>query len=143
MALADSTTPSDALKAAKQLVGSYAHLRPDNPETFLASIGAVLAQYPLGLVREVVDPRTGIARKAEFLSVAALVAWCDDRLSHLTMLANYEARPPKPPERVFTDEERAAGREFLAKLAAELKGGTVAAALAPDVDRPCDSEAAE
>ena len=64
MILQQASAPSQATRLAKQLVGSYAHLRPDNPQTFIESIAAVLAQYPLGVIEEVADPRRGIARKA-------------------------------------------------------------------------------
>ncbi len=90
---------------AKQLVGSYAHLRPDNPETFIASVAAVLAQYPPGVSEEAADPRKGIARTAEFLSVKALVDWCDKRLAFYQGLASYVALPPKPAEPELTPEE--------------------------------------
>ncbi len=105
MILDTPTSPSSALKAAKTLIGSYAHLRPDNPEVFVASIGAVLAQYPFGVVEEAADPRRGIARKVEFLSVKALVDWCDSRLSFYQGLATYVALPPKPAEPELTPDE--------------------------------------
>lgn len=130
LALQDSVAPSGALKAAKQLVGSYAHLRPDNPETFLASIAAVLAQYPAGVVEECVDPRRGVARKAEFLSVAKVVEWCDAKLAYFQAMASYQRRQAEPaPSREFTEEERAAGLEFLRKLADELRTPALKAAL--------------
>ena len=98
-----------ALKAAKTLIGSYAHLRPDNADVFVASIGAVLAQYPLGIVEEVTDPRRGIARKVEFLSVKSLVEWCDARLAFYQGLATYVALPAKPAERELTADEARRG----------------------------------
>lgn len=105
MILSSPTNPSVALKAAKTLIGSFAHLRPDNAEVFVAAIGAVLAQYPLGIVEEAVDPRKGIARTVEFLSVKALVDWCDKRLSFYQGLASYVALPAKPKEPELTPEE--------------------------------------
>lgn len=107
--LSQSTNPTQASKAAKQLVGSYAHIRPDNPETFIASIAGVLAQYPLGLVEECVDPRRGVARSAEFLTIAAIVDWCDVRLAFYQALASYVARKPERTEPQLTDDERARG----------------------------------
>jgi hypothetical protein len=122
MVLAHRAAPSEALKSAKQLVGSYAHLKPDQPETFLASIASVMAQYPLGLVQECADPRMGIARKCEFLSVAKLVAWLDDRLAYHQALASFERR--RNTERKYgsdlTDADRKAASEFLSQLAAEI-----------------------
>jgi hypothetical protein len=92
--LAQSSSPSHASKAAKQLVGSYAHLRPDNPTTFIESIAAVLAQYPPSVADECADPRRGIARKAEFLSVKAVVEWCEARLEYYQAIAAYRGPPP-------------------------------------------------
>lgn len=90
----------DAAKAAKKLVGSYAHLRPGDPDTFIESIAEVLAQYPLGVVAECVDVRTGAARKIEFLTVRALVEFLDARMEFHTALARHVPRaaivPPAP-----------------------------------------------
>lgn len=119
--LATRAAPSDALKSAKQLVGSYAHLKPDQPETFLASIASVMAQYPLGLIQECADPRVGIARKCEFLSVAKLVAWLDDRLAFHQAMASYERRRnDREYGSDMTDADRKAASEFLTQLAAEI-----------------------
>lgn len=103
--LAKSSTPSQAAKAAKTIVGTFAHVRADNPETFIASIAAVLSQYPLGVVEDCADPRIGIARKVEFLSVKSLVEWCDARLSFYQGLAAYVAPPPKRAEPELTPDE--------------------------------------
>ena len=117
-----TTSASSALKAAKQLVGSFPHARPPEPETYAAALGATLAQYPPRIVNECVDPRAGLARKREFPpTVASIVEWCDARLAHYEALAKYEARE-KPPEREFTEEDRVIARKFLADLAEELKG---------------------
>lgn len=108
MILAQPCTPAQASKAAKTLTGAFAHLRPDNPETFIASIAAVLAQYPLGLVEECCDPRRGLARSIEFLSVKAIVEWCDTRLAFHQALAAYVA-PKRREEPELTHEERGRG----------------------------------
>lgn len=84
----------------------------------------MLAQYPHGLVLEAVDPRVGLARKVEFLSVHKVVEWCDARLAYHHQLASYRARPKEPekyaPDREFTDQERETARAFMADLAKEL-----------------------
>ena len=103
--LAQSSTPSQSAKAAKQIVGTFAHVRADNPETFIASVAAVLSQYPLGVIEDCADPRIGIARKVEFLSVKSLVEWCDARLAFYQGLAAYVAPPSKRIERKMTDED--------------------------------------
>lgn len=103
--MSQASTPSQAARLATQLVGSYAHLKPDNPETFIASIAAVLAQYPLGVAEDAADPRKGIARTAEFLTVKALVDWCDARLAFYQGLAAYVAPPAKRVEPELTPED--------------------------------------
>lgn len=124
-----TTSPSVALKAAKQLVGCFPHARPPEPETYAAALGATLAQYPPAIVAECVDPRVGLARTREFPpTVAAIVEWCDARLRYYESLSKYQAREQKP-EPVFTDEDRARAKRFLADLAAELKERNTVAAL--------------
>lgn len=129
-----TTSPSSALKAAKQLVGCFPHARPPEPETYAGALGATLAQYPPHVVAECADPRIGLVRKLRFPpTVAEIVEWCDARVEHYRVLAAYEARP-KVVERVFTEEDRALARKFLADLAAELGSrgnGAIEAALTP------------
>src|SRR5476651_1768502 len=75
------TSPQDAAKSAKQLMGQWPHAKPADPEVYAASIAATLAGYPLGVVQECCDPRIGLAREREFPpTVAVIVAWCDKRL---------------------------------------------------------------
>lgn len=88
--LAAPTTSTEASKAAKNLVGQWANLKPDNPAVFITSIAAVLSKYPHALVDECVDPRVGAATKIEFLSIASLTAWCDRRLEHYQALAQWK-----------------------------------------------------
>lgn len=107
--MAQSSTPSQAARAAKQIIGSYAHLRPDNPEAFVAAVIAVLAQYPAGVIDDCADPRRGIARSVEFLSIKALTEWCDQRLAFYQGLAAFVGQPPKREEQDFTREEMRRG----------------------------------
>lgn len=109
------------------MTGSYAHLRPDNPEVFIASIAAVLAQYPFCIAEEAADPRMGIARKAEFLSVKALVEWCDARLAFYQSLASYVPPAPALKKREFTAEEEQMGRDAVRGLARAKAAGTLEA----------------
>lgn len=105
--LTSSTSPRAALAAAKQLMGQWPHAKPVDSETYAASLAAVLAQYPLGLVQECVDPRTGLARTREFPpTVACLVEWLDERLALLQKLASIKPRPPPPPQPEFSAEHR-------------------------------------
>jgi hypothetical protein len=137
-----TTSASSALKAAKQLVGSFPHARPPEPETYAAAIGATLAAYPPAVVNECVDPRIGLARKREFPpTVASVVEWCDARLSYYQALARYEAREVKP-EREFSDADRALAKRFLADLAAELRARNPGSPVASMLVQP-QREAAE
>ena len=130
IALTQPTTPAtSALKAAKQLVGSFPHARPPEPETYAGAIGATLAQYPPAVVADCADPRIGLARKLRFPpTVAEIVEWCDARMAYYESLARYQAREVRP-EREFTDADRVLARKFLAALAAELKDRNVRASL--------------
>lgn len=103
-AIAGMTTPSAALQAAKQLVAQWPHVGAPHPDTYAAALGAVLAQYPPGVVRECCDPRTGLARTREFPpTVAAIVEWCDRRLKYYQGVARLRCNPPAP-KREFSAE---------------------------------------
>lgn len=91
-----ATSPREALEAGRKLIGQWPHAKPADPETYAASLAAVLAQYPLGLVQECVDPRAGLARSREFPpTVACVVEWCDNRLAFHQSLAGW-----KNPQRI-------------------------------------------
>ena len=78
-----STSPQDALKATKQLIGAWPHANPPDPAGYAASLAAALAAYPLGLVQECCDPRTGLAKTREFPpTVQSINEWCDRRLAY-------------------------------------------------------------
>ena len=108
MVLRYSTSSQEALLAAKQLIGLYPHARPPDPETYAAGIAAVLAGYPLGLVRECVDPRTGLARSREFPPTPACIfEWCDRWLSLYRDLANLKPMAQKVAvEREYTEQHK-------------------------------------
>ena len=115
--IAHATSPQDALRAAKRLAGSWPHARPPDPEGWAASLAAVLAQYPLGLVEQCVDPRVGLARGREFPpTVASVVEWCDRELKKHMTLAEYRPRALPPPEKVFTPEHEHNMRQRLSRL---------------------------
>lgn len=121
--------PSDALKAAKQLTGQWPHARPPNAEMWLSSIAAVLAQYPSAIVEECIDPRRGLARAREFPpTIAIIVEWCDAKLKHYQLFAEYKPRLPPPPEPEFSDEHRIGMLARLQKLMHDL--------VAANKDRP-------
>jgi hypothetical protein len=98
LALKWSTSPQEAIKQAKKLVAAWPHARPPDAEGYAASLGAVLAQYPLGVVQECCDPRTGLAKIREFPpTVAAIEEWCSRRLAyHRGMVKWGERAKPEP-----------------------------------------------
>jgi hypothetical protein len=93
------TSPQRALDAAERLIGQWPHAKPPNPKTYSAAIAAVLTGYPLGLVQQCCDPRTGLARHREFPpTVAAIVAWCDLRLAWHQAMATKRLPAPELPD---------------------------------------------
>lgn len=120
-----ATSPRDALEAGKRLIGQWPHSKPADPETYAASIAAVLAQYPLGLVHECVDPRAGLAREREFPpTVAAVVEWCDRRLAWHQTVAAYVGPPPTRPAIAPGPVSSEQIATLLTNLAAELRANT-------------------
>lgn len=99
MVLSSTTTPADAARAATRLLGSYAHMKPADPEVFIEAVARLLHEYPLGVVRECIDPVHGIARKLKFLSIAELSDWLDERLEYYRLVAatSPRERPPQLP----------------------------------------------
>lgn len=98
IALRYATSPQEAIRAAKQLAGSWPHARPPDADGYAASLAGALSAYPLGIVQECCDPRTGLAQKREFPpTVAAIVEWCDRRLTyHRGMVKWGERNKPEP-----------------------------------------------
>lgn len=88
--LRSSTSPQTALKAAKRLVSAWPYSSPPDPEGYAAALAAALAGYPLGIVEECCDPRTGLARVREYApTVASIVEWCDNRMIYHRKWSNY------------------------------------------------------
>jgi hypothetical protein len=71
--LASRCSPSEAAKAAAQLFGCYRKGDANDPETYALAVAAVLSTYPVEVVREVCDPRTGIPGRLKWLPVVAEV----------------------------------------------------------------------
>ena len=87
----------------------------------MASLAAALAGYPLGIVEECCDPRTGLARSREFLpTVAAIVEWCDRQLKYHLTIAEWKPLPQRPPEREFSAEHRQKMLTRLSKVMHEM-----------------------
>ena len=87
------------LRCQLVLFSAYRIDQYGDPEGFKASLGAVLEQYPDGVIRYVCDPRTGIQRKCKFPpTVSEIVEACDDRAAYLRQqerFANWGNNEPK------------------------------------------------
>lgn len=115
--IAIQASPADAIKAAKQLIGLWPHAKPEDPEVYIGGLASALAQYPLGLVHECVDPRRGLAREREFPpTVACVVEWCDRRLLFHQTLAAFNGLPARREEPDYSSEHRATMLQRLSKL---------------------------
>ena len=85
-ALAQSLSSFPAQRAAV-LFGCYRRGDANDPETYTAAITAILSEYSMEVIQHVTDPRTGLARKTNFLPTvqevdAACMAhaeWCMKR----------------------------------------------------------------
>jgi hypothetical protein len=103
-------------------LGCWPHSKPADPETYADALASVLAQYPLGLVQECVDPRRGLAREREFPpTVASIVDWCDRKLAWHQAVAGYEGRHSAAVDEMPSEEECATASRALTKLSEWLK----------------------
>ena len=118
VALKYATLPQEAIKAARQLAGSWPHARPPDPDGYAASLAGALSAYPLGVVQECCDPRKGLAQTREFPpTVAAVVEWCDRRVTfHRGMVKWGEIKTPREE---FSEEHR---KSMLMRLQALMRG---------------------
>ena len=66
------------LQAARQIFSCYRRDDAADPDGYVASVAAVLSEYPPAIVDLVADPRTGIGRRNKFLpNTAEIAADCD------------------------------------------------------------------
>lgn len=109
-----STSRQHALEQAKKLIGSYPHARPPDVEGYANSLADIFELYPLGVVKECCDVRSGIARTREFPpTIAAVVKWCDLALGAYRNLSTMKLPTP---DKVFSEEHCQTMRERLSKL---------------------------
>jgi hypothetical protein len=63
------------------LFGSYRRGDANDPDAYVAAVAAVLSSYDTDLIREVTDPRTGIATNEKYMSfmpnAGELKVYCD------------------------------------------------------------------
>ena len=62
-----STPPRDALEAATRLFGFYRASEASDPKTFIAGAAAILARYPVEIVRQVCNPVVGLPSESKWL----------------------------------------------------------------------------
>lgn len=120
-----ATSPREAFEAGRTLIGQWPSAKAPNPDAYAAAIGAALSGYPLGVMRECIDPRTGLAREREYPpTVAAVVEWCDKRLSFHQALASYQGRARQQGyvEGDYSSEHRANMLQRLSKMMHETFG---------------------
>jgi hypothetical protein len=92
------------------LFGSYRRGDANDPDSYVASIAAVLSMYDTDLIREVTDPRTGIMTSEKYMSFmpnsGELKVYCEAlaarkerlrRLGSLPAPVPIDARLPPPP----------------------------------------------
>lgn len=109
-----STSRPQALEQAKKLIGSYPHARPPDVEGYANALADIFELYPLGVVKECCDVRSGIARTREFPpTIAAVVKWCDLTLGAYRNLAS---RNLPEPEKQFDEVHCKTMRERLSAL---------------------------
>jgi hypothetical protein len=116
-------TEQQAAMEGKRLLGSYPHAKPADPQGYALAISVVLQAYPLDVVRQCCDPRTGLARTREFTpTVASIVEWCDRRVrQHEGAVIHGKLEQAKISEERFTPEHRLSMLERLKGLWTSLK----------------------
>lgn len=93
-ALDDRLTFSEATLLAAALLDQFPNAK-NSPDGFIGGIAQVLATYPRSVVSGVTNPVHGIPSDHEFLSVAALVAWCEKKTEPMRAEGDYEIRVKK------------------------------------------------
>lgn len=72
---------SEIARLAKSLLGCFRTGDANDPEIYTAAAIAVLSDYPLDVVRRVVDPRTGLPSKCKWLPmIAEIKDACEEQM---------------------------------------------------------------
>lgn len=78
-----------AVTRARLLLGCYPRGQAQDPETYVAAVSAVLADFSSAVVAAVTDPRSGVARAVKFLpAVAEIVDACEAEAGRRTTVGN-------------------------------------------------------
>lgn len=117
-----STSPREAIKQAEKLIAGWPSAKAGNPLGYAISIAATLEQYPLGIVRECCDVRTGLAREREFLPTPhSVIEFCNRRMKfHRGAVIWGEQEAARQADRERFSEEHERG--MLARLQKLLHG---------------------
>lgn len=91
------------MKCQKALFAGYRLDQYADPETFKASVGTVLEQFPDEVISYITHPRTGIQRRIGFPpTIAEIVTACETQLAYLERLKQPKRLPTpmEPPPRL-------------------------------------------
>src|SRR6185312_3504497 len=66
-----NVSPEELTKLARVLLGCYRTGEANDPEIYSGAVIAVLSDYPLEIVKRVVDPRHGLPSKSKWLPTVA------------------------------------------------------------------------
>jgi hypothetical protein len=56
-----------AVERTRVMFGCYRKGDANDPDTYTAAVAAILAEYPVEVIKAVTDPRTGLPRKVSWL----------------------------------------------------------------------------
>jgi hypothetical protein len=82
---------SEATTLAADILSQFPNMRTA-ADGFTGSLAAVLADYPRQVAIKCANPRHGIARETQFLSIAAVVAWCERQTEPMRQDVSREQR---------------------------------------------------
>jgi hypothetical protein len=95
------------LRCQRILFSAYRSDQYADPDGFLASLGAVLEQYPNDVIIYITDPRTGVQRGKIFPpTIAEIVAACDARIADLARQERFRNWGKPDPEQLLIEEQR-------------------------------------
>lgn len=85
------------------LFGSYRRGDANDPDAYVAAIAAVLSIYPTEIIREVTDPRTGIATNEKYMSfmpnAGELKVYCEGVAARRERIERLGSLPAPDPNR--------------------------------------------
>ncbi len=117
-----STDPHRAAYAAERaalLLGCYRRGDAENPDLYVAAIAAVMADYPVDIIKRVTDPRTGIPGRSKWLpAVAEIRDFCEAEYEPVRRRQEYDRRAEERKRALPPPDDRAS-RPTVADLKAK------------------------